>query len=137
MLFVFDDDFVGIEYKRHINELKKQKLIRIPPNKLYKFKEIFAKTEHESILRRIEGTKSLLWITVSDLQKKNTKGMESGFQSVISFNKCFKAHFKMLPTEYKGVSFVINLRHYPGNRINPNVKTDQNKTLLSALMLVV
>lgn len=48
LLFVFDDDFVGIKYKSHINELKKHKLIRIPPNKLYKFKEIFAKIEHES-----------------------------------------------------------------------------------------
>lgn len=27
--------------------------------------------------------------------------MESGFQSVRSFNDCFKAHFKMSPTEYK------------------------------------
>lgn len=27
--------------------------------------------------------------------------LESGFQSVRSFNECFKAHFKMSPTEYK------------------------------------
>lgn len=27
--------------------------------------------------------------------------LESGFQSVRSFNDCFKTHFKMTPTEYK------------------------------------
>lgn len=30
--------------------------------------------------------------------------LESGFQSIRSFNNCFKAHFKMSPTEYKKAS---------------------------------
>lgn len=44
--------------------------------------------------------------TAINLMEKTDKkileiALESGFQSVRSFNDCFKAHFKMSPTEYK------------------------------------
>lgn len=48
LLLVFDDSFAGEEYAGYIEELKKNKFIRIPANKLYKFKEILVKIEHEN-----------------------------------------------------------------------------------------
>lgn len=47
ILLVFDDDFAGAEYLPYLNALKKNKLIRIRPDKLYLFKEIFTKIEKE------------------------------------------------------------------------------------------
>ena len=48
ILLVFDDDFVGEEYMRYIDMLKENKFFRVPPTKLYRFYDIFAKLEHET-----------------------------------------------------------------------------------------
>jgi len=48
LLLVFDDDFVGKEYTHYVEELKQNKFVKIPADKLYKFKEILAKAEHEN-----------------------------------------------------------------------------------------
>lgn len=47
LLIRFDDNFVGEEYIEYIKELEKNKLIKIPANKLYRIKDIFSKIEHE------------------------------------------------------------------------------------------
>lgn len=47
LLLVFDDDFLGNDYAEFLEELRKNKLIRIAPEKLYKIKEIYEKIEHE------------------------------------------------------------------------------------------
>ena len=47
LLIQFDNDFLGEEYIEYIKELEKNKLIRIPPDKLYRIKDIFSKIEHE------------------------------------------------------------------------------------------
>lgn len=51
LLLVFDDAFLGSEYHHLIDELKKNKFIRIVPEKLYKIKEIYEKIEHEDKYR--------------------------------------------------------------------------------------
>jgi len=48
ILLVFDDEFSGKEYANYIDELKHNRFVKIPADKLYKFKEIIAKIEHES-----------------------------------------------------------------------------------------
>ena len=48
LLLVFDDDFLGDEYKHYLKELRENKHIRIQPEKLYKIKEIYEKIEHEN-----------------------------------------------------------------------------------------
>ncbi|MBQ9860121.1 MAG: helix-turn-helix domain-containing protein [Clostridia bacterium] len=48
LLFLFDDDFVGGEYLHYVEGLKSNRLIRIPPDQLYKLKEIFRKIEQEN-----------------------------------------------------------------------------------------
>ena len=45
LLFSFDDDFAG--NPQYIEELKKNKFIRIPPDKLYKLQNIFWQIEEE------------------------------------------------------------------------------------------
>lgn len=52
LLLVFDDSFLGDGYKEYIDEFKKNKLIRIMPEKLYKIKEIYEKIEHENKHRK-------------------------------------------------------------------------------------
>lgn len=47
LLLVFDNDFLGEDFIPYINELSHNKLILIPPEKLYKIKEIYEKIEHE------------------------------------------------------------------------------------------
>lgn len=51
LLFVFDDTFVGDSYREYINELKMDKFIRFPPEKIYKLKGIFHKIEQENRLK--------------------------------------------------------------------------------------
>lgn len=48
ILLVFDDEFAGREYSNYIEELKRNRFVKIPADKLYKFKEIIAKIEHEN-----------------------------------------------------------------------------------------
>ena len=48
LLLVFDDDFLGNEYKAYIEELHFDKLIRIATDKLYKIKELYKKIEDEN-----------------------------------------------------------------------------------------
>ncbi len=47
LLLQFDDDFIGEEYQEYIKDLEKNKLIRVPADKLYRIKDIFSKIEHE------------------------------------------------------------------------------------------
>ena len=54
LLIVFDDNFLGGEFSKHIDELSKNKLIRISPEKLYKIKDIYEKIEYEDTNRQID-----------------------------------------------------------------------------------
>lgn len=46
--FAFDDDFVGEEYRKYIDELKKKRFIRIPSENLDELKSIIARLENET-----------------------------------------------------------------------------------------
>lgn len=48
LLLVFDDNFAGEDCKKYVDELKKHKHIRIPTDRIYKFKDIFNKIEAEN-----------------------------------------------------------------------------------------
>ncbi len=48
LLLVFDDSFLGNEYLDYLKELYEDKHIKIPPEKLYKIKEIYEKIEYEN-----------------------------------------------------------------------------------------
>lgn len=47
IILVFDDDFAGSEYKKHINQLINKKHIRFPEHELLKIGELFNKIEKE------------------------------------------------------------------------------------------
>lgn len=47
LLFDFSDEAVGEECREYIEELKRDKLVRFPPEKVYKLQDIFRKMEHE------------------------------------------------------------------------------------------
>ena len=48
VLLVFDDDFAGAEYKKYIDELKSDKLVKLPGEQVYKIRELCQKIEHEN-----------------------------------------------------------------------------------------
>lgn len=52
LLFVFDEEFAGGDAADFIEELKNNKLVRFPADKLYKMQEIFAKIEKETKEKR-------------------------------------------------------------------------------------
>ena len=47
LLFDFSDEAIGEECREYIEELKQDKLVRFPPDKVYKLQDIFRKMEHE------------------------------------------------------------------------------------------
>ena len=47
ILLVFDDDFVGEEYMKYVYMLTESKHIKILPNELYRFRELFQSMEEE------------------------------------------------------------------------------------------
>lgn len=47
-LFVFDDDFLGKDYLKYLDELKSDKYIQFPAEKLFIIQDIFNKIEYES-----------------------------------------------------------------------------------------
>lgn len=49
-LLSFDDDFVGEEYKKYIDELKNDNHVRFKRDMMYKIGEIFRKIEHEDFM---------------------------------------------------------------------------------------
>ena len=48
LLFVFDDDFAGLDALAYINEMSANKHIRFPKEQLYKLQDIFHKIENEN-----------------------------------------------------------------------------------------
>lgn len=60
VLLVFDDDFVGSEYKVYIDELTANNFIRLPEEHIYKIREL---------LRKIEGENRHLFTDYSEMQK--------------------------------------------------------------------
>ncbi len=81
LLLVFDDEFIGEDYKKFIDELKFYNHIRIPTDPLYKFKDIFNKIEAESRhknqdyyeLQRLYLKELLILISRYRIKKKPTK----------------------------------------------------------------
>ena len=47
LLLVFDDDFVSDEFMPYIDELRKNKHVRLPKEQAYRLKDIFQKIEYE------------------------------------------------------------------------------------------
>lgn len=60
VLLVFDDDFVGDEYKEYVDELISNNFIRLPEEHIYKIKEL---------LRKIEGEGRHIFPDYSQMQK--------------------------------------------------------------------
>lgn len=47
VLLVFDDAFAGEEYKKYIDSLRHDKLVKLPGEQVYKVRELMMKIEHE------------------------------------------------------------------------------------------
>ena len=66
LLLSFDDDFVGEEYAEYIDELKKDKFIKIPQKHMYHIADIFDRIESEQQLKN-EDSKKLQQLYIRQL----------------------------------------------------------------------
>ena len=52
IIFAFDDDFIGWDYKNYIDRLSVDRYVHIPKNHIHNFQELFRKIEQESHLKQ-------------------------------------------------------------------------------------
>ena len=82
VLLVFDDDFAGEEYRKYVDELKRDKLVKLPGEQVYKIRELCQRIEHENKHRKAdfrEMEKLYFRQMLITISRYRIKGNEDGF----------------------------------------------------------
>ena len=120
LLLSFNDDFVGAEFSRYLDELKNYKHIRFPRENVYKIKDIFQKIEKET-KKKEQGFKQMQKLYLEELLvlisryrlSQNSAPTEENYSIIQNAAKYISENFNEdLSLEFLSKKYAMSQSHF-------------------------